>query len=60
MKAGCLDEKAKLQEPLSSPLINEKPNVKWSDVCGLEAAKNSLKEAVILPLKFPQLFTGTR
>jgi vacuolar protein-sorting-associated protein 4 len=38
----------------------EKPNIKWSDVAGLENAKESLKEAVILPIKFPQLFTGKR
>ncbi len=38
----------------------EKPNVSWSDVAGLEGAKEALKEAVILPIKFPQLFTGKR
>ncbi len=38
----------------------EKPNVPWSDVAGLENAKESLKEAVILPIKFPHLFTGKR
>lgn len=38
----------------------EKPNVKWSDVAGLENAKESLKEAVILPIRFPHLFTGKR
>lgn len=36
----------------------EKPNVKWDDVAGLEGAKEALKEAVILPVKFPQFFTG--
>lgn len=36
----------------------EKPNVRWSDVAGLEGAKEALKEAVILPIKFPHLFTG--
>jgi vacuolar protein-sorting-associated protein 4 len=29
-------------------------------VAGLEGAKESLKEAVILPVKFPQFFTGKR
>jgi vacuolar protein-sorting-associated protein 4 len=41
-------------------IVMEKPNVKWSDVAGLENAKESLKEAVILPIKFPHLFTGKR
>lgn len=34
--------------------------MKWSDVAGLEGAKEALKEAVILPIKFPHLFTGKR
>lgn len=38
----------------------EKPNVSWDDIAGLEGAKEALKEAVILPIKFPQLFTGLR
>lgn len=33
-------------------------DVQWEDVAGLEGAKDSLKEAVILPVKFPQFFTG--
>ena len=32
--------------------------MQWDDVAGLEGAKDSLKEAVILPVKFPQFFTG--
>jgi vacuolar protein-sorting-associated protein 4 len=40
--------------------VVEKPKVKWSDVAGLEGAKEALKEAVILPIKFPHLFTGKR
>jgi vacuolar protein-sorting-associated protein 4 len=27
--------------------------ITWDDVAGLEAAKEALKEAVILPTKFP-------
>lgn len=48
----------KLKGALTSAILTEKPNVKWSDVAGLDAAKESLKEAVILPIKFPHLFTG--
>ncbi|XP_008948654.1 PREDICTED: vacuolar protein sorting-associated protein 4A-like, partial [Merops nubicus] len=39
-------------------IMMEKPNVRWSDVAGLEGAKEALKEAVILPIKFPHLFTA--
>lgn len=28
------------------------------DIVGLENAKNLLKEAVLLPLKYPEIFTG--
>lgn len=50
MRAGCS----------SGAILSDKPNVNWDDVAGLEAAKDSLKEAVILPIKFPHLFTGKR
>ena len=32
----------------------------WDAVAGLEMAKNALKEAVILPARYPQLFRGER
>lgn len=54
------DEKIKMEKSLSNAIVVEKPNIKWSDVAGLHNAKNMLKEAVILPIKFPQLFTGNR
>ncbi|XP_048231961.1 protein SUPPRESSOR OF K(+) TRANSPORT GROWTH DEFECT 1 isoform X2 [Ricinus communis] len=53
-------EQAKLMAGLDSVIIREKPNVKWNDVAGLESAKQALQEAVILPVKFPQFFTGKR
>lgn len=53
-------EKKKLQSKLEGAIVIEKPHVKWSDVAGLDAAKEALKEAVILPIKFPHLFTGKR
>jgi vacuolar protein-sorting-associated protein 4 len=37
-----------------------KSNVKWEDVAGLEGAKEALKNVVIFPIKFPQLFSNRR
>ncbi|CAM9789744.1 unnamed protein product [Chrysoparadoxa australica] len=54
------DEKKKLRGALEGAIVSEKPNIKWDDVAGLEQAKTALKEAVILPARFPQLFTGKR
>jgi SpoVK/Ycf46/Vps4 family AAA+-type ATPase len=48
-------EREKMRSQLGSAIVSEKPNVKWDDVSGLEHAKDALKEAVILPVKFPQV-----
>ncbi|KAJ8964086.1 hypothetical protein NQ314_005140 [Rhamnusium bicolor] len=53
-------DKKKLQSKLEGAIVVEKPHVKWSDVAGLDAAKEALKEAVILPIRFPHLFSGKR
>lgn len=54
------DESKKLRGALSGAILTENPNVKWEDIAGLEGAKEALKEAVILPVKFPHLFKGNR
>lgn len=54
------EDSKKLRGALSGAILSEKPNVKWEDVAGLEGAKEALKEAVILPVKFPHLFKGNR
>ncbi|KAK0471946.1 P-loop containing nucleoside triphosphate hydrolase protein [Armillaria novae-zelandiae] len=53
-------EVKKLRAGLSSAILSEKPNVHWDDIAGPDGAKDSLKEAVIFPVKFPELFTGKR
>ncbi|KAG0754849.1 hypothetical protein G6F57_010724 [Rhizopus arrhizus] len=50
----------KMKASLTSAILTEKPNVRWDDVAGLQGAKEALKEAVILPIKFPHFFTGQR
>ena len=54
------EDTKKLMDSLSGCMVTEKPNVKWDDVAGLEKAKEALKEAVILPLKFKHLFNDKR
>ncbi|BFZ56411.1 Vacuolar protein sorting-associated protein 4 [Savitreella phatthalungensis] len=53
-------ENSKLRGALSGSILSETPNVRWEDVAGLEQAKETLKEAVILPLRFPKMFVGNR
>lgn len=50
----------KLREQIEGVVVIEKPNIRWDDVAGLHSAKEALKEAVILPIKFPHLFQGKR
>ena len=53
-------ESKKLRGALAGAILSDKPNIKWEDVAGLDQAKEALKEAVILPIKFPHLFQGKR
>ncbi|KAL2163307.1 hypothetical protein VTH06DRAFT_5364 [Thermothelomyces fergusii] len=67
LKAHLADVEAKRKKPgkklrsaLAGAILQERPNVSWDDVAGLEQAKEALKEAVLLPIKFPHLFQGKR
>lgn len=53
-------EKKEFEDALKGAIVTEKPNVKWSDVAGLDNAKRALQEAIILPTKFPEIFVGLR
>lgn len=59
-ESDAAKETNKLKTQLEGAIVTEKPNVAWDDVAGLLGAKEALKEAVILPRKFPQLFVGKR
>ncbi|PWA95488.1 AAA+ ATPase domain-containing protein [Artemisia annua] len=47
-----------LAESLSRDIIRGSPEVKWDSIKGLENAKRLLKEAVVMPIKYPKYFTG--
>jgi vacuolar protein-sorting-associated protein 4 len=49
-----------ISDAISSVIVREKPNVKWDDVAGMEGAKRTLREAIILPMSRPDLFKGAR
>ncbi|XP_052302936.1 uncharacterized protein LOC7488910 isoform X2 [Populus trichocarpa] len=51
---------AKLIEMINTAIVDKSPSVKWEDVAGLEKAKQSLMEMVILPTRRRDLFTGLR
>ncbi|XP_044495238.1 katanin p60 ATPase-containing subunit A-like 2 isoform X1 [Mangifera indica] len=47
-----------LAESLCRDIIRGSPNVKWESIKGLDNAKRLLKEAVVMPIKYPKYFTG--
>ncbi|EFJ42697.1 katanin p60 catalytic subunit [Volvox carteri f. nagariensis] len=43
---------------ITRDIFTDSPNVRWDDIAGLDQAKRLIKEAVVMPIKYPQLFTG--
>merc|ERR1719478_52986 len=43
---------------ISRDILTKNPGIAWDTIVGLDNAKGLLKEAVVMPLKYPQLFTG--
>ncbi|XP_054253694.1 katanin p60 ATPase-containing subunit A-like 2 [Indicator indicator] len=55
---GMTGEMKELAMVVSRDIYLHNPNVKWDDIIGLDAAKRLVKEAVVYPIRYPQLFTG--
>ncbi|MFX1357718.1 MAG: AAA family ATPase [Promethearchaeota archaeon] len=47
-------------DSISGTILTESPNVNWEDIAGLEDCKQAVREAIVLPMVKPQLFTGAR
>ena len=54
------DEEDQLEGAIADIIVTEKPSVKLDDIAGLENAKQTLREAIVLPLMRPDLFSGAR
>jgi vacuolar protein-sorting-associated protein 4 len=53
-------EEQEIIDSISGTILTESPNVKWIDIAGLEGSKQALREAIVLPIMRPELFTGAR
>nr|XP_040567392.1 katanin p60 ATPase-containing subunit A1-like [Lepeophtheirus salmonis] len=70
--SGSMDRRRRTKKPivdydeisaldtLERDIICESPNIKWSDISGLNDAKSLLQETVVLPLLMPEFFKGIR
>ncbi|XP_029300894.1 katanin p60 ATPase-containing subunit A-like 2 [Cottoperca gobio] len=56
--SGLSGEMRELAAIISRDIYLHSPNVRWEDIFGTEDAKRLVKEAVVYPIKYPQLFTG--
>ncbi|XKL62840.1 hypothetical protein PGB90_002673 [Kerria lacca] len=49
-----------LVDSLEKDILLRNPNVKWTNVAGLNEAKSILQEAMVLPVIMPEFFKGIR
>ena len=52
------DEEKRLREMISDTIITERPSIKMSEVAGLADAKQAIDDAILAPMKHPELFKG--
>ena len=58
-EAEEVDEDTKrLQEMIRDTIITEKPDLKMDEIAGLEDAKQAIHDAILAPMKHPELFKG--
>ncbi|XP_076465051.1 katanin p60 ATPase-containing subunit A-like 2 isoform X8 [Babylonia areolata] len=55
---GYSSEWRDLAQTISRDIYLQNPNVRWDDIIGLDEAKRLMKESVVYPVKYPQLFQG--
>ena len=55
---GGSAELRELAAIITRDIYTASPNVSWESVAGLDSAKRLVKEAVVMPHRYPQLFRG--
>ncbi|MEW5306471.1 MAG: hypothetical protein WDW36_008933 [Sanguina aurantia] len=58
LPASLQGELRELGAALQRDIFTESPCVRWGDISGLDTAKRLLGEAVVAPMRYPELFTG--
>lgn len=51
-------EMRELAMTIQNEIINQNPGVRFKDIVGLDDAKRLLKEAVLMPMRYPHFFQG--
>lgn len=57
---GTSGRKSDLDQAIIDEMLVDISGVRWDDIAGLQYAKQTLQEAVILPNQHPEIFTGLR
>lgn len=47
-------------EMVESDIVDKSPQVKWTEIAGLEFAKKTINEIIVWPMQRPDIFTGLR
>eukprot|EP00045_Choanoeca_perplexa_P001891 m.22216 g.22216 ORF g.22216 m.22216 type:complete len:554 (+) comp11218_c0_seq3:100-1761(+) len=55
---GYTGQMKDLAAVISRDIYSKNPNVRWTDIIGLDKACKLVKEAVVYPIRYPQLFRG--
>ena len=58
--AAAPQEADPLEAAIEQEILMQSPGVKWDDIAGLAQAKQAMREAIILPAQYPEVFTGLR
>ena len=54
------EEEQEMIDMISGTIVTESPDIRWKHIAGLENCKQALREAIVLPMLKPELFTGAR